>query len=54
MVQAFRTLNRAKHVKFCNVTLRDTENDNFLQRLIFSAEATIYVSGKINHYIIPI
>ena len=54
MVQALRAAHRAKRVKFSNAILRDTEDDNFLPRLIFGDEATLYISGKVNRHKVSI
>ena len=54
MVQAFRDGNRVKRVEICYVLLRDREDDNFIQCLIFTDEAIFYISGKVNRYSIRI
>ena len=54
MVQALRAGDRAKRMEFCKAILRDMEDGNFSPRLIFSNEATFYISGKVNCHIVRI
>ena len=54
MMQAFRAGGKAKGVEFSNAILRDMKDDNFLSRLIFSDEATFYISSKANGHFVRI
>ena len=50
LVHALRPNDKRKRVEFCDRMLQNMEYDTFLQRLIFSDEATFHLSGKVNRH----
>jgi hypothetical protein len=48
LVQALTSADKVKRREFCEKTKLKMEEDGFVERLIFSDEATSHISGKVN------
>jgi hypothetical protein len=50
LVQALTPAQKVKRREFCEEMQLKLEEDGFVERLIFSDEATFYISGKVNRH----
>lgn len=50
LVQALKPNDKVKRIEFCDVMLQMMEDDGFLQRIVYSDEATFHLSGKVNRH----
>lgn len=50
LVQALKPNDKVKRIEFCDDMLHMMEDNGFLQRIVYSDEATFHVSGKVNRH----